>query len=370
MVNDFLYFQPLKIKFGAGVAMQMQALVEENGYKKGILICDKFFLTNGLVEKIMKATPSLKVVYSDITPNPLLSEVTKASNLIKENGIDFAIALGGGSSMDLAKFACALATAEYSAEDYFYKRQDFVNAPIPLFAMPTTAGTGSEVTSVSVCNDDVTGTKAPLACPKFFAKYAVVDPELTVGLPKYQTAITGLDAFCHAIEAYWSMQRQPICDMFAIEASKHILGAIEDAYANGSDINARTEMSYGSLLAGLAFTLTRTASIHGCSYPLSIDYHLPHGEACAYTLDKFVRVNGKAEPERMNYFAKAVGFEDYDKLADKLLELKKAFNLKITLEDLGCTDVEKLAKDCAVHPLCHNNPVILTAEEMKALFLS
>lgn len=366
--TSFSYASPVKVVFGLDKALALQSLISENDLSRGLLISDKFFLGNGLADKIMSAVPSLIAVYSDITPNPLLGEVMSAAKLIKDNDIDFVVALGGGSSMDLAKFASVMATNTGDIRDYFYKRADFENESLPLFALPTTSGTGSEVTSVSVCNDELTGTKAPLANAKFFASYAVVDPMLTLGLPKYQTAVTGLDAFAHAIEAYWSNERNPISDLLAIEAGKSVLSSIKNAYENGNDVDAREQMSYGSLCAGLAFAQTRTAAVHACSYPLSIDYHLSHGEACAFTLDKFILFNGQIEPDRMTYYANAVGFESIRALADFVGELKVAFGLKITLQDIGCTDTEKLAKDCLQHPLFNNNPAKPSIDEMIDLF--
>ncbi|MFA6866202.1 MAG: iron-containing alcohol dehydrogenase [Clostridia bacterium] len=367
MINNFFYNQPVKISFGANTVDNLEKIIKANNFDKGILICDKLFEKNGLANKILANTPSLVAIYSDITPNPMLSEVKKCTSLMKSYNANFAVALGGGSSIDLAKFSCSFFYAELPIEEYFYKRSVFSNNHLPLIAIPTTAGTGSEVTSVSVCNDDTTGTKAPLNCNNFYPYMAIIDSSLTLSVPPFITACTGLDAFSHAIEGYWSKQNQPICDIFAVEAGKLILENIFKAYQNGYDKEARNNLSMGALLAGLSFGLPKTAAVHACSYPLSIDYHLSHGEACAFTLDGFIRANTN---ERLTSYAKALGYNSTYELADKILELKKLMGLKITLQDANIVNVDKLVNDCLSHPLMQNNPVILTKEELTSLFIN
>ncbi len=357
---------PVKIEFGAGVSKKLFEITKNAGLMRGILICDKMFEANGTAAQIAKNTPSICGVYCEITPNPLLCEVEAAARLLREKRVDYVAALGGGSSLDLAKFACSLALSDRPAEEYFYKRAVFANRHIPLFAMPTTAGTGSEVTPVSVCNDQTTGIKAPLSHPNFYPHTALIDPELTLSVPSFVTATTGLDAMSHALEAIWSVNHQPICDALAAEALSSIFRHLEQAYDDGGNLEARTGMSYGALLAGLAFGQTKTAAVHACSYPFSSRFHLSHGEACAFTLDLFVRIN--AEAGRIDALSKKLGFENAEAMADRIFRLKKKFGLKTTLADIGSPDVRSLAEECVAHPLFQNNPVKLTVEELAAYF--
>ena len=139
---NFALSQPVRIEFGEGKAERIQDLANKYGFTKGILICDKLFVNNGYAQKIIDITDSLVDIYSDITPNPLLSEVKKACALIKEAKADYVVAMGGGSSMDLAKFACAMVNEDGDILDYFYNRKSFTKKPIPLIVIPTTAGTG------------------------------------------------------------------------------------------------------------------------------------------------------------------------------------------------------------------------------------
>ena len=365
---NFAISQPVRIEFGEGKAERIQELADKYGFKKGLLVCDKLFVNNGYAQKLIDITSSLVDVYSDITPNPLICEVLKARELIIKSKADYVVAMGGGSSMDLAKFACAMVYEDGDILDYFYGRKAFTKKPIPLIVIPTTAGTGSEVTSVSVCTNDKTGDKVALAREVFFAHTALVDPNLTHSLPPFVTATTGLDAMAHAMEAYWCKAHNPISDGLAITALKKIFGNLLDAYKDGNNAKAREEMSLGSLIAGLAFAPTRTAGVHACSYPLSMYKHLCHGEACAFTLDSFIRINGKADYQRMTYLAKEVGFDSIDDMANRVYELKKEMGMKLTLKDAGIDDVAFMAEKCANEPLFNNNTVKLNKEQLEEMF--
>ena len=333
---NFALSQPVRIEFGEGKAERIQDLANKYGFTKGILICDKLFVNNGYAQKIIDITDSLVDIYSDITPNPLLSEVKKACALIKEAKADYVVAMGGGSSMDLAKFACAMVNEDGNILDYFYNRKAFTKKPIPLIVIPTTAGTGSEVTSVSVCTNDENGDKVANAREVFFAHTALVDPNLTHSLPPFVTATTGLDAMAHAFEAYWCKAHNPISDGLAI--------------------------------AGLAFAPTRTAGVHACSYPLSMYMHLCHGEACAFTLDSFIRINGNVDKDRMMYLAHELGFNCFNCMADRVYEMKKEMGMKLTLKDAGIDDVAFMAEKCANEPLLNNNPIKLNKEQLEDMF--
>ena len=365
---NFVLSQPVRIEFGEGKAERIQDLANKYGFTKGILICDKLFVNNGYAQKIIDITDSLVDIYSDITPNPLLSEVKKACALIKEAKADYVVAMGGGSSMDLAKFACAMVNEDGNILDYFYNRKSFTKKPIPLIVIPTTAGTGSEVTSVSVCTNDENGDKVANAREVFFAHTALVDPNLTHSLPPFVTATTGLDAMAHAFEAYWCKAHNPISDGLAIAALKKIFANLLTAYKDGKNAKAREEMSLGSLIAGLAFAPTRTAGVHACSYPLSMYMHLCHGEACAFTLDSFIRINGNADKDRMMYLAHELGFNCFNCMADKVYEMKKEMGMKLTLKDVGIDDVPFMAEKCANEPLLNNNPIKLNKEQLEDMF--
>ncbi len=232
-----------------------------------------------------------------------------------------------------------------------------------MIAVPTTAGTGSEVTQVSVisCGKE----KKTINNPVFLPKAALIDPSLTETVPPRTTMNTGLDAMAHALEGYWSKHHQPVSDLMAVEAVRLVLQNLEAAYRDGRDRTARENMALAALLGGLSFALPKTAGSHACSYPLSEDYHLPHGEACAFTLDSFVAINADG---RLEELCRRVGLSGTKELADRIRELKKLGGLRTRLSDLGVVDMDKLCRDCAVHPLMNNNPVPMDEAALRRMF--
>lgn len=360
MVPDFLYFQPVKICFGTGRLAQLSELLKQLNIDSAVLVCDSFFAEKG--RALMAAVPEIKAVFSDVEPNPQLSGARRSAELAREHGVQAIIGLGGGSSLDTAKFAAAVALGDDSPEAY-YGGKPFPAERLKIIAIPTTSGTGSEVTQVSVMNNGA--EKKTINNPVFMPTAAIIDPELMCSVPPRTTMITGLDALSHALEGYWSKNHQPICDLYAIAAVRLVLANLERAWRNGGDVEARNGMAYAALLAGLAFGQPKTAGSHACSYPLSMDYHLPHGEACAFTLDSFVRINADA---RLEALCREVGLADTGALAAEIDRLKKLAGLRCTLADLGDVDLDKLAQDCAAHPLMQNNPVKMDAAALREMF--
>ena len=243
-------------------------------------------------------------------------------------------------------------------------------ARLPLIAAPTTAGTGSEVTPIAVLDDPEKGLKAPLAHDSFFPTVALVDPELTVTMPRYVTACTGLDALAHAVEGYWSINHQPMCDLFALEAVKLIVKHLPAVLDDGADLQARAGMSEAAMLAGLAFQLPKNAAVHACSYPLCTAYHLPHGAGCAMTLDHFMRFNAEVMGERGTALARAAGVADMAELADIVADLKRQAGLPAKLSEIGVT-MESLDELVAASfvPLMKNNPRPVTPSDLRALYM-
>ena len=186
-----------------------------------------------------------------------------------------------------------------------------------------------------------------------------------MSVPPRTTMNTGLDALAHALEGFWSVHHQPICELMTAEAIRLILANLETAYRDGSNADARSALSYAALLGGLAFALPKTAASHACSYPLSEDYHLPHGEACAFTLDSLVRINADA---RLEALCRRAGLSGTEELASRIAGLKKLGGLRTRLSELGDVDMDKLVHDCAVHPLMNNNPVHMDEDALRAMF--
>ena len=358
---EFVYAQPVKIHFGPGKFGELENILKEMGIERCVIACDRYFVPR--VQTLMEETPRVCAYFGDIEENPQLSGAAETARLAREWGADAVIGIGGGSSMDTAKFAAAVALGDRPAIDCYTGKAPFPEKRLRMLAVPTTAGTGSEVTQVSVMSNG--SEKRTINNPVFMPAAAIVDPELSVTVPPRVTMNTGLDALAHALEGYWSRNRQPISDLMAIEATRLVLENLERAYRDGTDLEARTNMALAATLGGLAFALPKTAASHACSYPLSEDYHLPHGEACAFTLDTFVRVNAD---ERLELLCRRVGLKDTEELACRIAYLKELGGLRRRLGELGEVDVEKLARDCAAHPLMRNNPVPLDAAKLRELF--
>ena len=363
MVESFFYAQPVKIRFGEGSFEKLGDVLDELGVRRAVLVSGRHFAPQAT--RLMAQDGRLAAAFCAVEQNPQLSGVEETVRLCRLHGADAVIGIGGGSAMDTAKYAAAVAPNEGDALDY-YRGERALDAArrLTIIAVPTTAGTGSEVTQVSVISHG--GEKKTTNHPAFMPTAAVVDPLLTLGVPQRTTMNTGLDAVAHAIEGYWSVNHQPITDILAVEAVRLALGNLERAWRDGNDREARCAMSFASLLAGLSFAQPKTAACHACSYPLSERFHLPHGEACAFTLDSFIRLNAD---ERLEKLARGAGFSGCAALADRIRELKELAGLRRRLSDLdGEADVADLAAACLRHPLMNNNPRRFTQDELVAMF--
>lgn len=367
---NWTYKQPVKIIFGVDKLKGLSTLLEDEGLKNGLLVSDPFFMKSGLADEVLQyAKGRLLDVFSNITPNPTISNVDECAQIIKENNYEFVLALGGGSAIDCAKVACSVCKTPFPTAEFHSGRQKLGGDHIPLVAVPTTAGTGSEVTGVSVLTDQSEGRKAPMASDNFYPRYAIIDPRLAVSVPPSVTASCGLDVISHALEGFWSKHHQPICDALALSATRTLFDYLPRAFQDGSDIEARERVCEASVIAGLAFGLPKTAGSHACSFPLTNIYHIPHGEACALTLDSFTRINADAEGGRLHVFAKQIGFRDAKDMADAILQLKKDMKMTVRLSDAGVKheDIFELAKK-SMHPNMMNNPVDMKLDDINEMY--
>lgn len=347
------YIQPVKIVFGNGRISELSKYL--NDIQKPLLITGPFFVKSPLIQQIKEAC-GISFVFSDISPNPDVEQVNACSALIRREGIDGIVAIGGGSTIDLAKAASL--GAEH-IEDYHTGGKPIPDEHLPVIAVPTTSGTGSEVTSVSVLTDRKKGRKAPMSSVSFYPALALVDPEITRSLSPRLTAISGMDVLCHAVEGYWSRGHQPICDTLAAHAIRLVIKYLPIAFAHPDDLRAREKMAEASVIAGLAFSLPKTTSSHACSFPLTNIYGIPHGEACALTLDYFIKVNG--EDEHVRKLLDDLGYASAEGFAQEVAALKKTLELRHGLKDLNLSEeqIEELVQ-ASHHPNMLNNPVDIT----------
>ncbi|MGP7818173.1 iron-containing alcohol dehydrogenase family protein [Niallia sp. 01092] len=374
-MENFFYKQPVPIDFGAGKLKILPKILEKMNMKKGILISAPSMVRSGIAQEVMKQSEGrIVTIFSDIQPNPTVNNTDACAKMIREYECEFAVALGGGSILDCAKVACFVASTPYGTADFFSKKRPITASGIPMIAVPTTSGTASEVTTVSVLTDTENDIKAPIASDFFYPVYALIDPELTITCPPSVTAVSGIDVLAHSLEAYYGKKHQPFTDMAAERAASLVFQHLLTAYHEPDNIEARAKMSEASVTAGMAFNLTQTAAAHACSYPLTQDFGVPHGEACAMTLPSFWKLNSQLEneSERLNAFSQRLGFKNAEALADRIDEMKKAMGLKMTLEDAGVKteeDLDKLVEN-SFAPNMLNNPVTMTKESLKELYSS
>ena len=247
MIDSFFYAQPVKIRFGEGSFDKLGDTLTELGVQRAVLVCGRHFSPRAV--GLLAQDSRFAAAFCDVEQNPQLSGVEETVRLCREHDADAVIGVGGGSAMDTAKYAAAVAPNEGKALDYYRGEREFDAASrLTIIAVPTTAGTGSEVTQVSVISHG--SEKKTTNHPAFMPTAAVVDPALTYSVPPRTTMNTGLDAMAHAIEGYWSVNHQPITDVLAVEAVRLVLENLERAYTDGGDKDARSAMSYASLLAG------------------------------------------------------------------------------------------------------------------------
>jgi|HigsolmetaAR204D_1030405.scaffolds.fasta_scaffold01418_3 alcohol dehydrogenase len=372
-MEKFFYKQPVPIDFGPGKINLLPQIIKRLNRKRGILISAPSMVRNGTAQKIMdQAEGRIVTIFSDIQTNPTVYNTDACARIIREYKCDFAVALGGGSILDCAKVACFVAETPYSSADFLSRERSVTKPGIPLIAVPTTAGTASEVTSVSVLTDTERNVKAPLSSDYFYPAYALIDPELTVTCPPDVTASSGLDVLAHSLEAYYGKKHQPFTDMAAERAASIVFKYLLTAYHEPENMEARAKMSEASVTAGLAFNMTQTAAAHACSYPLTQEFHIPHGEACAFTLPSFWKINSRLgfESERLQAFSRRLGFKDSEDLADRIDEMKKEMGLRMTLEEIGVLtegDLDKLVSH-SFFPNMMNNPVLMTKESLKEMY--
>lgn len=367
---DWNLIQPVKIIFGSNKLNDLYHILKENELHNGMLVCDPYFIKSGLANKIMHYSKGLITdIFFDITPNPTVNSVDTCAEIIRSKNIQFLAALGGGSSLDCAKAAASVCMTKHSIVPYHSGSREFGSEHIPLIAIPTTSGTGSEVSLKAVLTDPLRGIKAPITCENFYPTIAIVDPILTLSLPQKVTAATGLDALAHAIESYSSRFHKPESDAHALSAARLIFDNLFSVYQDGSNIAAREKMSEASVLAGIAVDMSGTAASHACSYPLTYLYNIRHGDACAFTLDSFIRMNAEADEGRLHLFAYKLGFQDAHHMADKIMELKLQMSMKTTLKDAGIdiNDIENLSI-LSMQPDMINNPTKISIEKLIEMY--
>lgn len=296
-----------RLVHGRGIISELPAEVDRLRGSNILIVTDPGLVKAGIADRVVKFLDGRKVdLFTEVEPDPSIETVVACADLVRSKGYDLVIGLGGGSALDVAKCASALATNELEVAQYL--GIDKVDRPgVPKILIPTTAGTGSEVTNVAVLSLKADKTKKGIVSRHLLADTAILDPELTFGLPPAVTASTGMDALTHAIEAYVSRFAQPLTDDFALKAIRMISASLRTAVYNGKDFEARDAMLTASLYAGLAFGSAATGMVHGLAMPLGGQFNIPHGVANSVLLPHVMQWNLVSSLVRYRDIAVAMG---------------------------------------------------------------
>lgn len=353
-MKDFGFKVPQTIEFGMGSLKKLPDILKGN--TSVFLISDRGLESIGVVKKIqdiVEASGIKCTTYLDVIPNPTVDIVNEATALYKECGASSIIALGGGSPMDVSKAVGVLAVHGGKITDY--EGANMVPGPIvPIIAIPTTAGTGSEVTASSVITDEARNYKMSVVSYETLPKYAVLDPELIMTVPASIAASCGVDALIHAMEAYVSVNASPFTDAMAEKAMSLIGPNLRKFVANRMDKDAACAMMLGSTFAGMAFAWARLGNVHAMSHPVSAYFHVAHGVANAVLLPTVLEFNALADNGRYeimyNYIRETKGpIEGFTPqvLVDEVIKLNKTLEIPSCLSEVGVTQdlIPQMAED-------------------------
>ncbi|MCZ7695026.1 iron-containing alcohol dehydrogenase [Mediterraneibacter gnavus] len=379
-MDSFSFTIPQNIKFGAGTLDLLPDLAKELGKSKGYIISGPHLNKIGMVAKCRKALKNAGMeseCFTETEGNPSTDTVVKATEGFKKSKADFIVAFGGGSPLDVAKAMAVLAT--YGGNIVDYEGAGKVMGPVvPMIAIPTTAGTGSEVTAFSVITDHSRNYKLTVVSNYLLPAYVILDPDLIATVPANTAAACGIDAMVHALEAYISKAASPFSDIFAREALRLIGGSIRDYVADRSNPAACESMMVGSLFAGIAFSHARLGNVHAMSHPVSAYFDVPHGVANAILLPTVVDFNkDAADPEKYRYIygciSKDMGADinfTPDMLATEIRMLNYELGILPTLSDIGVTSdkFEQMADDAMKSGNIQCNPQFTMKNDILKLY--
>ncbi len=376
-----LTFTPVSYT-GWGCLHQLLPEVERFKATNILIVTDPFLKELGLTDKIEQPLLSkgyATTIYTDIAPEPPLAIGEKLVDFTRKHHFDLVIGLGGGSALDLAKLAAVLAVHDGKVADYLNLTgtKTLEQKGLPKILIPTTSGTGSEVTNISVLSLET--TKDVVAHDYLLADIAIVDPELTISLPPKITAATGVDALTHAIEAYVSINANEVTDALALQAIRLISGSIRTAVQDGQNKQARSDMSYGSYLAGLAFFNAGVAGVHALAYPLGGQFHIAHGDSNAVLLPYVMGYIRQSCEKRMKDILDAMGIssaylsqeEASYKCVDALQQLVQDVNIPSTLKGFNIPEeaLEQLTDDATKQTrILARSPMLLEREDIYTIY--
>jgi alcohol dehydrogenase class IV len=379
--QTFSVNQPTRILFGVNAVKQIGEVIAGLGGHRVFLVADPGLKQAGIIKQVEDLLDAAKIPYTlfdKVTPEPGLKLADLGLKLAKKHKTDCVVGIGGGSALDIAKAVSILLTNGGKAEDYLGLGKIKLRG-VPKIMIPTTAGTGAEVTFTAVFINEKTNSKGGMNGDPLYPDAAILDPALTLSLPPHVTAATGIDAFTHALEAFVSTQAHAISDMYALEAIGLISSNLGAAYANGFNLEARSAMLMGSLLGGKALATAGVGLVHAMAYPLGGMFNTAHGLANAVLLPYVVEYNIIGSPEKFATVAQVMGYEteglplrEAAQLAvEAIHQLNADVGIPSSLEDLNipADRIPEMARIAlTVTRPVENNPRKPTAEDVIAIY--
>ena len=379
-----IFNMPSAVVFGAGALNEVGAQAGRLGKRRALLVTDAFFAKNGLAGRVAELLESAGIavrVFSEVQPDPSVQNVEQGLRAFHEHEADILVAVGGGSPIDAAK-AIAVLTANPAPLSQYMGYHKIPKAGAPLIAIPTTSGTGSEVTKVTVITDTERDVKMMLLDQYLLPAVAIVDYELTMSMPPDLTAHVGVDTLTHGIEAYVSRKASAMTDPFALSCIALVAQNLYTAWSEPDNRAAREAMSLAACQGGAAFPNSSVCLVHGMSRPIGAIFHVPHGLSNAVLLPTVTRFSLTGAPQRYATVARTMGLAtgaDSDESAgEKLVAGLEELNAKLKVPRLrDCRGVErarfdqfveKMAQDALASGSPSNNPVVPTVEEIVRLY--
>ena len=370
---------PTAIKFGAGRIKELAEACAQAGITRPLLVTDRGLAPLPVTAQtldVMEAAGLGRTMFSDVDPNPNEANLTAGVAAYKAGGHDGVIAFGGGSGLDLGKMVAFMAGQTRPVWDFedigdWWTRAD-ADAIAPIVAVPTTAGTGSEVGRASVITNSETAEKKIIFHPKVLPSVVICDPELTLGMPPMITAGTGLDAFAHCVEAFSSPHYHPMSQGIAVEGMRLVIDNLPKAYADGTHIDARANMMSAAAMGATAFQ-KGLGAIHALSHPIGAMHHTHHGTTNAVCMPAVLQLNRPLIKDRFDavtgYLGITGGFDGFCAFVDGF---NASLGIPKRMSDLGVTDpdIDRLVAGAIKDPSCGGNPVALTETNLRELFVA
>jgi alcohol dehydrogenase class IV len=377
MMNTFtLTPGSVNIRFGAGSVAQLPEVVAGLNKKKVFIVTDPGVASAGVLAKVEAILASAGIEtasYTDIKPNPTTTLIDAAAKAGVAFGADCIVALGGGSSLDSSKgIALVVANPTFSSAKFDYSITPDRPA-VPIIAIPTTSGTGSETNNWGVIDDPIRQCKFYVGDASTTPVVAILDPELTLGLPPRPTAGTGIDALTHAIESLTSKGSSPVSEAYAHQAVKLISRALPIAVKDGQNVDARGDMLMGAHLAGLALTLSGLGLVHGIAHSVSAHVGAAHGEALATVLPEVMQFNSREVSDIYASVGNDMGVSaNSDTAIEAVRDLSDSINIRNSLSHYGVTQamVSDIAKTVLADSVTSNNPIAPSAGEVEGILTS